>query len=193
MPRPREFDPVDALDKAMRLFWERGYAETSMRDLVAHTGVAPAGLYAAFGGKREIFRAALKHYHNTYGDMLFGPLEREDAARAAVEHVFRTLVNALVGTEFSNGCFMCNTAVEFGDEPGEMMARVFGNLERMIHGFERALRQARKRGEVRANLDPRRTAHLLAALFHGIAVLSRAKADRTIVRDAVASALRCLD
>lgn len=193
MPRPREFDPVAVLDKAMRLFWERGYAETSMRDLVERTGVAPAGLYAAFGGKREIFRSALKRYHDTYGDMLFGPLEREDAARAAVEHVFRTMAGALVGTEFANGCFLCNTAVEFGDEPGEMMERVFQNLDRMTRGFERALRRARERGEVRADLDPRMTAHLLATLFHGIAVLSRAKADPRIVRDTVAMALRCLN
>ena len=53
MPRVREFDPDVALEKAIQLFWHKGYAETSMRDLVAHTGVAHAGLYSAFGSKRK--------------------------------------------------------------------------------------------------------------------------------------------
>ena len=49
--RPRAFDTDAALDKAVRLFWQRGYEATSMADLVAETGVASASLYAAFDNK----------------------------------------------------------------------------------------------------------------------------------------------
>ena len=55
MPRTREFDPDQALEQALGLFWQRGYADTSMEDLVEVTGVSRYGLYGAFGNKRELF------------------------------------------------------------------------------------------------------------------------------------------
>ena len=63
MARPRQFDPDEVLDRSMREFWERGYRETSVDDLVNATGVRPGSLYDAFpGGKRRLFLDALDRY-----------------------------------------------------------------------------------------------------------------------------------
>ena len=177
MARVREFDPAEALDKAMRLFWRKGYAETSVRDLVRHTGVAHAGLYAAFGDKRQLYRAALGHYDATYGKMLIGPLEKPGSGRAEIEGFFVTLVEGIKSKRFEDGCFMCNTAIEFGHEDGDILSISRGNFERMRSAFQGALTRARDRGEVEAGLDPATEASFLTSVFHGVVVLARAKID----------------
>jgi TetR/AcrR family transcriptional regulator, transcriptional repressor for nem operon len=191
--RVREFNAGVALDKAMKLFWRKGYAETSVRDLVEHTGVAHAGLYAAFGGKRELYRAALEHYDATFGNFLIGPLERPDASRPEIEAFFATILDAVRKKRFVDGCFMCNTAVEFGNESDDIVVKSRDNVERMTAGFRNALKQAHVRGQVRAGLDTAATASFLTSVFHGIAVLARAKAPTGRIEESVHMALRVLD
>ena len=65
MARQREFDPDEALDKAMLLFWRKGYDETSVRDPVEFAAVAQAGLYGAFGDKHRLYEAALDRFFQT--------------------------------------------------------------------------------------------------------------------------------
>ena len=72
--RPRVFDTDAALDKAVRLFWQRGYEATSMADLVAETGVAAASLYAAFDNKAGLFAAVIERYAATFSVHLYAPI-----------------------------------------------------------------------------------------------------------------------
>ncbi len=193
MARIREFDPDEALEKAMGLFWQKGYAETSMRDLVAHTGVAHAGLYAAFGGKRRLFQAALGRYGDTVIGGLLKGLETPQSGRAEVEGCFQGLLDAVERGVLGNGCLMCNTAIEFGDEAGDIRAAVNRASERMVRAFRGALERARDNGQVPADLDPAATAEFMVTVFHGIAVLVRAKASPERVRRTVRVALGVLD
>ncbi len=62
MPRVKEFDPDQALDRAMELFWRKGYEATSVQDLVEHMGINRFSLYDTFGSKHELFMAALDRY-----------------------------------------------------------------------------------------------------------------------------------
>ncbi len=193
MARVREFDEAEALEKAMRLFWQKGYSETSVRDLVEHTGVAHAGLYTAFGGKRELYQAALDHYDITYGNMLFGPMEKPDACRAQVEEFFYFILRAVKAEKFQNGCMMCNTAVEFGNDEQGVLSVASANVERMTSALENALKRAHANGEVRDDLDPVATASFFGSVFYGIAVLSRSKTDPKRIEDTIDMALATLD
>ncbi|NUR84214.1 MAG: helix-turn-helix transcriptional regulator, partial [Nonomuraea sp.] len=62
MARTREFDTDAAVERAMDVFWSRGYAATSIQDLVEATGVGRGSLYAAFGSKEGLYEAALLRY-----------------------------------------------------------------------------------------------------------------------------------
>lgn len=193
MARVREFDPEVALERAMQLFWHKGYAETSMRELVSYTGVAHAGLYSAFGSKRDLFRAALQHYMERVLAQLFKGLEHPNSGRAEVEQFFEMLLNQVEAGGLPDGCFMCNSAVEFGDEPGKIQSSISKNLARIVKAFQGALERAKIKGEVRSDLDPRATANLLVTTFVGSAVLIRAKSPFEGIERAVRVALKTLD
>ena len=199
MARVREFDEAEALEKAMRLFWQKGYSDTSVRDLVEHTGVAHAGLYTAFGGKRELYQATLDHYNLTYGNLLFGPMEKPDACRAQVEEFFYFILRAVKSETFQNGCMMCNTAVEFGNDTHgnsgsiDVLAVASANVERMTTALENALKRALANGEVRDDLDPVAMASFFGTVFYGIAVLSRSKTNPKRIEDTIDMALATLD
>lgn len=190
MPRNREFDPEKALLKAIELFWQKGYAETSMRDLVAHTGVAHAGLYSAFGGKRELFRAALEYYRDGPMTKLLRDLEDPDSSRKEIEAFFGFILQIIQSGDFKNGCFMVNTAIEFGVEAGDIMQLVNAHMERMIHAFLGALQRARVRGEVRADIDVTATAEYFVHIFNGISVSARARVPHERIERTVNIALK---
>ena len=193
MARVREFDPEEALEKALALFWRNGYAETTMRDVVAHTGVAHAGLYSAFGSKHDLFKAALIHHRNTTMAWLLRDLESPEAGRAAVEHFFETLLTIIKRGDFENGCFMLNTGIAFGGKDDAIMANVHAHLEQMVKAFAEALERARERGEVRAELDPRATAEFFVSVFNGTAAFARARVPYDRIERSVRTALKELD
>ena len=193
MARTREFDEDKALEDAMELFWRQGFAETSMRDVSAYTGVAHAGLYAAFGDKSNLYLSALKRYQHVIGGMIFNMLEAEESARTEIESFFYMMLGLASSAQFSNGCMICNTAVEFRDSDHEIADIARSQLERMASAFEGALTRAKARGEVRADLDPQGTASLFTATFQGLSVFARSKMPMSHAKRAVETALAFLD
>ena len=188
MARTREFDEDDALERAMHLFWEQGYARTSVRDLVAATGVAHAGLYAAFGDKRGLFDAALERYANTFTTRHFGALEAKGAGREEIEAFFASVVDATRDGQFRYGCLMASTANEFGGA-SDVPAAVGANLARQIRAFANALRNARRAGTVGDDIDVLAVAKGWVVTFHGLSTLARAGAPLDVVRGAVRASL----
>ena len=188
MARTREFDETDALERAMHLFWAQGYGRTSVRDLVRTTGVAHAGLYAAFGGKRGLFDAALARYADAFTTHHFGPLEADGAGRAEIEAFFASVVEATRDGRFANGCLMAATANELGGA-GEVPLAVGENLARQVRAFANALGNARGAGEVADDVDVDAIARGWAVSFHGLSTLARAGVPLDVVEGAVAAAL----
>jgi TetR/AcrR family transcriptional regulator, transcriptional repressor for nem operon len=95
MPRAKVFDPDEALQKAMQIFWEHGYGATSVDTLVQGMGINRFSLYSTFGGKHQLFVAALERYRDTIVADLVGELEHAVGRRAAIRQFFTRLVNFL--------------------------------------------------------------------------------------------------
>ncbi|MEM9322779.1 MAG: TetR/AcrR family transcriptional regulator [Pseudomonadota bacterium] len=192
MPRTREFDEEEALGRALTLFWEKGFADTSMRDLAKHTGVANAGLYQAFGDKAQLYAAALRQYARTQNHAFFGPLESRHAGRAELEAFFKSILGAARDGSFCNGCFIANTAVEFGEDGGVITEMVGQNMRRHGKAFRNALRNAQSHGEIAEDVDPKTLGASLAASFYGLSAMVRSRAPVAMIADVVDATLKQL-
>lgn len=189
MARPREFDPDEVLDRSMHEFWRRGYRDTSVGDIVDATGVRPGSLYNAFhGGKRELFMGALERYAKLVVPQKLGELEQPDASLAQIRAYFDGLVQDLLTPAGRAGCLMVNSTVELAAEDSEVSKIVRGHMRRLEQNAERALRNAKERGEVAAEVDPAAKAIQLMATAMGLMVVGKTEPGREVLETIVASA-----
>lgn len=193
MARTREFNADMALDKAIELFWQRGYTNTSMRELVKHTGVAHAGLYTAFGGKDDLFQAALTKYEQRIFTYLFGGLESERASIKEIKKLFTFITSANEDKYFKHGCFIANTALEFGAKTGPIHDILTRTFTRQVKAFEHALINAVKSKQVESNVNVAESASSFTVLFYGCSSLTRMKAPNEIIQQAISAAIRTIE
>lgn len=170
----------------MEVFWRRGYHATSVRDLVKATGLQPGSLYAAFGGKRQLFQRVLDHYHaanlNQIRDHLAtggaSPMER-------IRLVFDALLKRCQEDLEGKGCLMGNTIVELSCVDAELSRRANNMFEDMEDEFARVIQEGRERGEILSGKDPRTLARCLVMSIHGIRVYSRGNPDASHLQSLV--------
>lgn len=187
--RPREFDPDEALDRALELFWRQGYEGTSLGDLTAAMGINRPSLYAAFGNKESLFLKALDRYVDTGMTIVRIALE-EPTARRAVESLLRGYVALVTNPNTPAGCLTVNGAL--ARSPGteaictELIARrlAFEDVLRM------RLQQARKDGDLPSEANPADLARYVATIAQGVAVQAVSGANQKQLNHVVDLALR---
>jgi TetR/AcrR family transcriptional regulator, transcriptional repressor for nem operon len=182
MPRPREFDPEEVLERSMREFWAHGYHDTSVDDLVATTGVGPGSLYNVFhGGKRELFLGSLDRYSKLVVPEKLGALERPGASLAELRAYFDGLVCDLLSPEGRAGCLMVNTAMELAADDSEVARVVRTHMDRLERNATRALRNAKRRGEIAAHVKPAAKATQLMATAMGLMVVGKTNPGKELL------------
>lgn len=175
------------MNGAKNVFWQRGYAAASMRDLKDELGVLPGSLYGAFGDKHALFLRALESYAADSGHAAASLHEGRPVLPRLRE--FLTDVLRAARAAPGRGCMLGNTATEVlpGDEEA---ARIVGAAFRELEGaIERALELAQRTGEVRSDIECGPQARLLLALMQGLHVLGRAERDPQRLQDAIDAAL----
>ncbi|MEW8239758.1 MAG: TetR/AcrR family transcriptional regulator, partial [Candidatus Thiodiazotropha taylori] len=114
--RKRSFDKSEALDKAMRLFWENGYSGTSVSDLTQQLGINKPSLYAAFGNKEKLFQSALERYMACYAAPLLEQLTRPDEQPLAerIRHYMSNIIELVSNKTSPKGCLFVKSSCEAG-------------------------------------------------------------------------------
>jgi TetR/AcrR family transcriptional repressor of nem operon len=185
--RPRGFDVEQVLGQAMLVFWKKGFEATGLVDLERATGLGRQSLYGVFGDKRGLFLAVVEHYFERVLEPGFAMLDAPGSARANLEQVFDAWEATASSADF-HGCLVGNSVPEFGSSDTEVAAVLRRKLELMEAAFTRALRRAKREGEVPARLDVKGTARSLLTLAQGLAVVARANRDPAFVRSVVQTA-----
>jgi TetR/AcrR family transcriptional repressor of nem operon len=187
--RPKAFEPDDVLERAMLVFWRKGYERTSVQDLVDYTGINRFSLYNAFGDKREIFRAACQRYRTEVLSRRLEALEGTAEGMGAIRRFFADVVNLLAGANGARGCLMTNCMVEATTEDGDAMRAGRQYLARMDAAFQVALERARALGEIAPGCDVGGRARYLTTTVQGLTVVGRVVRDRRVLRGIVRTAL----
>lgn len=192
MARTKEFDPDAVLQRALELFWERGYEATSMGDLVGHLGIARASIYATFGGKHDLYVQALDRYVQARDPRVVEMLSQPGPVLPAVRALVEAYAAESACDERRRGCMVVNAAVELMPHDLQAARRVEASWDTLETALTSALTRARAQGEIPAGKDPRALARFLLVMLQGIRVLGRAHPDPGRVADAAAQALSVL-
>lgn len=192
MPRAPEYDRTELLDQAVRVFWEKGYWDTSISDLVEATGVQRYGLYASFGDKHGLFLEALERYLDTVIAGLVRELERPGAALPEIEEFLGRLAEIARKPGASRGCLICNTAAELGQDDQEVALRVEAYTRRLRRAFRTALIRARTLGQVPEGSNADEVARYLTGVVVGASVYARTPGGGDAVQSYLAVAARAL-
>ena len=193
MARTREFEPAEALEQALHVFWEKGYEETSFDDIVSATNVSRYGLYGTFGNKRDLFRKVLRHYVELFIQTVQADLRRPDASLPEIRGYFDALLRLGETRPAGRGCLVCNTAVEVAPHDPEIAADVRKFFSELVGVFRHALQNASDNGEISGEISVDDLAVHLAALTQSCAVMARVGFDTATIRQNVEAALSALE
>lgn len=192
MARPREFDEDRVLDAAVACFWRRGYAATSVQDLIGGTGVGAASLYNAFGDKRSLFLQALDFYLDHNLRERIARLSKLPSPAAAISAFFAESIARSLADPEHRGCLLVNTALEVTPQEPALRQKVSEEFERMRNFFRDRLVAAQASGEIPAAGPVEDNASQLLALVLGVRVLARTAPDLQLLESVVRPALASL-
>jgi TetR/AcrR family transcriptional regulator, transcriptional repressor for nem operon len=190
MRRPR---PEQKLDRTMDLFWKRGYNDTSVEELVSHTGLHRAAVYGGFGSKQGLFEASLRRYRETVMAAFLAPLARPDAALIHLEQFFRGLHHAATESENRLGCLVVSTAVEVSPHNRSVARIVSGYLDEVRALLRAACVNAQARGEIVPDADVDEIADFLLGAVLGLWTLARSPAPAKALGHYITGVLRFID
>ncbi|PJI39602.1 TetR/AcrR family transcriptional regulator [Ferrovibrio sp.] len=189
MARPKAFDIDAALVRAMELFWEQGYAATSMEQLVKTMGISRQSLYDTFGDKHRLFLAAMDSYCAMLDAAMLSPLRAPDAGLQALHDTGLAIIDFLVQYPKRRACLMANTTLELAPHDAAVAAKVRAHMQTMEDAFRHALGNAQTRGEIAAGGDLTALAKYLVAATHGLMVMAKSGADRAALTSILSTAV----
>ncbi|MCY9590950.1 TetR/AcrR family transcriptional regulator [Paenibacillus chitinolyticus] len=185
MGRIREFDEDQVLDAAMQLFWEKGYEATSLSDLTSRMGIQRPSIYSAFGGKKELFEAALRKYTMTRASLIRAKLQ----SNPSVKEGFRTFFEDVIVEEYAEnprkGCFCINTMVELAphDEKFEILTREHQMYLAVI--FEETIERGIQSGELEIGVNAKALSQALLLSLIGLTVLIKSRPERSFIDNSI--------
>jgi TetR/AcrR family transcriptional repressor of nem operon len=176
----------------MELFWRQGYAATPLDRLVRRTGASRYGLYATFGGKRDLLLASLERYSQAVMDPMLEPLEDPRASATEIRAFFVRVLGVIRRPGDRRGCFICNVAFERGVLDAAVAGRVRRHFDRVRRLLARALRNARRDGRLSRHLTVPACADHLLGTAAGAFLLARSGMAIDFIQRFVDTALQGL-
>ena len=185
MARPREFETKDAIEGAMQVFWQHGYEEASLPDLLEGMGLTRGSLYKAFNDKKNLFLLVLNHYETAAVDAGVALLTTTDIpdGRDRILAMFAGLF-AAVSKGDHRGCLLCTAAAGPAADDPEIAEIVQKGLAKLQHGFEQALSDTPALCDL-SEVARLRLAGTLLTQYIGLRMLARSRLPLGILEQSV--------
>ncbi len=189
MPRSPEFDRDEVIDAAQTLFWDRGYSQTSVADLVDATGLKPGSLYGAFGSKKGVFLEVLEAYNRGFMRHVSALCRHESGALAGLITILDTIIDDAVTGQDRRGCLAVNAMLEMSRHDDDIAERLRLHNERTKKAFAELVRTAQLQGDIEPGRDPEAVAAFLMNSIWGLRVMCRDESDRDVLNGIAAGIL----
>jgi AcrR family transcriptional regulator len=175
--RPRTFDPDEALEKALGVFWTRGYEGASLPELTAAMGIERPSMYAAFGNKEALFRLVLDRYAAGPAKYINEALD-EPSVRRVVEIIFKRAVEASCDPDRPRGCLLVQGAMACGKESESIRQELAARRAAGEAVLKKRFRRAVAEGDLPKGSDAGQLAKFVSAVLTGMAVKAADGATR---------------
>jgi AcrR family transcriptional regulator len=192
MGRPREFDAETALDQAMEVFWRHGYEGATIAQLTEAMGINPPSLYACFGNKEGLLKAALDRYTKLRG-VWMNEVVAAPTARDVAERMLTGIADKQTDPANPPGCLLVQGGIACGsgseNVPFELAARRAQNEDQLRDRFVRA----KAEGDLKPSSDPAALARYVSAVSVGMGVMASSGADREALRQVANVAVQAVE
>ncbi len=193
MSRPKEFNPDDAIERAMQVFWHKGYEATSMEDLLSAMDLSRGSLYDTFGDKRQLFLKVVDRYCTTFASSKFALLDQPGPALPTLRRFICEMIEGGLADPQRRGCLISNTVMELSPHEKEIAGRLRQALKMAENTFFKVLTRAKEQDELQMGQDPRTLAQFLVTMIQGVIVMIKAGAPADEVKRAAEIALSIID
>ena len=188
MGRPRAFDKDEALDQAIEVFWRKGYEGASLSDLTKAMGINPPSLYAAFGNKEGLLKAALDRYADQRKQFLRTAFD-EPTARKVAECLLQGIADYHTNPDNPPGCLFTHGGLACGDGAEAIPRELALRRARMEDAVRERFERAKQEGDLPPDANPAALARYLSTIMQGMGVQAAAGATREDLRQTVDLAL----
>ena len=193
MARPKEFNPEEALDKAMHVFWHKGYEATSMEDLLTAMDINRGSLYDTFGDKRQLFLKVMDRYCHSFIGSKFSLLDQPGPALPTLRQFIHGMIEGALADPQRRGCLIANTVMELAPHEKEIAGTLHQALKMAEDTFFKVLTRAKQQGELKNDKDPRAVARFITTMMQGTIVMIKAGASAEAVVQSAETALSILE
>lgn len=192
MGRPREFDAEAALDQAMEVFWRYGYEGATIAQLTEAMGINPPSLYACFGNKEGLLKAALDRY-TKLRNVWMNEVVAAPTAREVAERMLMGIADKQTDPANPPGCLLVQGGIACGsgseNVPFELAARRAENEAHLRDRFARA----KAEGDLKPTSDPAALARYVSAVAVGMGVMASSGSDREALRQVADVAVQAVE
>lgn len=193
MPRTKQFKEEEVLDKAMNLFWEKGFHATSMQDLVATLGINRASMYDTFGNKETLFDKAISKYKAQNAKRVADFLYYQTNVRQGLYLLFENSIDQVLQNGESKGCFVVNSSTELANSDEKIKQLCSENKLAFEQIYINYLQYGINQGQISPYKDIKAIAAYLYTLQSGIQVISKIQTDKEALLKLVSTGLSILD
>lgn len=193
MARTKDFDEAEVLNKAICLFWHKGYNGTSMQDLVDALGISRSSLYDTYGDKHTLYLKALESYEHAAGSELNNIIGKETSAKETLKELMVWIVNNLINDKDHKGCFMVNAKIETAGTDKEVYKIVCRSEQQVEAAFYKTIKKGQDNGEIANKQDAHTLAHFMVNTVNGMRVTAKSITDIQFFDDIISTTLKVLD
>lgn len=192
MGKPKAFDEDQTLDKALNLFWCKGYEATSMQDIVDKLGLNRSSLYHTYTDKHTLFIRALRRYQQQQGGALADSLFQSPPTRLGLQQLLNRFIASSLDDVDRKGCFTVNSTIELANRDADVQRMVISNNEFFENAFIEFLTRMQQTESLAAQADVRQLARFLVSSLTALRVSAMTNPDRAYLEAIVEGILTAI-
>lgn len=193
MARTKEFNEDLVLDKAVDLFWHKGYNGISAQEIVDGLGLSRSSLYDTYGDKRTLFIRALKRYRVRETGGMITLLDEAEDVKKVIKSIFQASARDCSGAKLGMGCFIVNSGIELAPHDDEIADIIKEGRLAMEDGFGRALERGQEQGQISDRQSAKALGAFLVNNLWGLKTYGKSQPDKKVIEDTIEITLSVLD